>query len=153
MKIAELMRRNVTTCALTDSLDHAASLMWSADIGSLPVVDTAGHPIGMITDRDICMRAHFSGRPLREEQVADAMSQCLVAIGADQSVQQAEEVMRDHQIRRLPVVENGGALVGVVSLTDLARSACENPVRSELIDVARTVQALGAPRDSMSDAA
>ena len=123
MKIAEIMRADVEVCAVGDNLAAAATRMWDADIGCLPVVDDAGHAIGMVTDRDVCMAALTRGEPLHNIPVAIAMSKEVRACPPDATLAQAEQIMRAGQIRRLPVVDAEGALVGIVSLADLARLA------------------------------
>jgi CBS-domain-containing membrane protein len=96
--------------------------MWTYDCGSLPVIDTDGAQriVGMITDRDICMSALFKGRPLNELIVSDAMAKDVKTCRPTDSLSAAERIMRDAQIRRLPVVDNDGALVGMLTLADLA---------------------------------
>jgi CBS domain-containing protein len=64
MKIRDIMSQDVATCREDDSLDRAAQLMWDRDVGSVPVVDGEGRPLGMITDRDICMAAYTQGEAL-----------------------------------------------------------------------------------------
>jgi CBS domain-containing protein len=99
--------------------------MWEHDCGCLPVCATNGETrvIGMLTDRDICMAALFQGRPLRELKVADAMSEDIRVCELDDRPEDVELLMRENQIRRVPVTDSAGALVGIVSLADLARSA------------------------------
>jgi len=123
MKIAEIMRADVEVCAVGDNLAAAATRMWDADIGCLPVVDDAGHAIGMVTDRDVCMAALTRGEPLHNIPVEVAMSKEVRACPPDATLAEAEEIMRSGQVRRLPVVDAEGALVGIVSLADLARLA------------------------------
>ncbi len=76
----ELMNRMVFTCKPSDSLKHAAQLMWTHDIGCLAVTDDEGKAIGMVTDRDLLMGTHLSGRALHEEPVSSAMSKQLAVI-------------------------------------------------------------------------
>jgi CBS domain-containing protein len=123
MKIAEIMRADVEVCAVGDNLAAAATRMWDADIGCLPVVDEAGHAIGMVTDRDVCMAALTRGEPLHNIPVAVAMSREVRACPPDATLAEAEEIMRSGQVRRLPVIDAEGSLVGIVSLADLARLA------------------------------
>lgn len=97
--------------------------MWDNDCGSVPVVDEAGSAIAMITDRDICMAAYTQGRALGEISVASAMSSGLVAVHETDELEVAEALMREHQVRRLPVIDAKRRPVGVVSLSDLARQS------------------------------
>lgn len=122
MNISQMMNREVQTCSVEDCLDAVASKLWDHDIGSLPVVSD-GRVIGMITDRDICMAAYTQGTPLKEIPVYTAMSRVVFSCSPEDSIRKAEQIMRTYQIRRLPVVSQEGELVGIISLTDLAREA------------------------------
>ena len=121
MTIKELMTRPAVTCPNNSTLEHAAWLMWEFDCGVIPVVDDGGRAVGIVTDRDICMAAYTQGRALADIAVGTAMAHHVIAIHADDSVETAEHLMADNQIRRLPVIDGNGKVVGVVSLSDLAR--------------------------------
>jgi CBS domain-containing protein len=121
MNVEELMSRNVQTCAASDSVNDAARIMWEQDCGCVPVVEADGIVVGIITDRDICMAAYTQGRGLMHMNVESAASKNVVTIGKDESLRRAKELMREAQVRRLPVVDSGGRLVGLLSLSDLAR--------------------------------
>jgi len=122
MKIEKLMSRTVRVCAPADSLARAAHLMWEGDLGLVPVVDEQGRPVGVLTDRDICMSALFNGARLEEVPVARSMSHPVATVRQDGSLQEALDLMRERRVRRLPVVDAEGTLVGVLSIADLARS-------------------------------
>jgi CBS domain-containing protein len=125
MRVQELMCRNVQYCSPDDRLDRVAQLMWDCDCGSVPVCAGDGAPrvVGMITDRDICMSALFEGKPLRDLDVSTAMSRQLLACRPSDQPARVEEVMRQRQIRRVPVTDESRKLLGIVSLADLARAA------------------------------
>src|SRR6266404_9489532 len=123
MNVFEVMTRRVYSCRPGDTLATAAGLMWDHDIGCAPVVDVGGRVVGMITDRDICMAAYTRGTRLAEVDVASVMSRGLHACAPEQSVAEAEDLMRLEQIRRMPVVDGGGKLIGILSLADVAREA------------------------------
>lgn len=120
MQVHELMTRSVIGCRTIDTLNDAARIMWEADCGCVPVLDDAGHPVGMLTDRDICMAAYTQGKPLLAIPIANAMASSVVVCRSDDSIATAEELMREHQLRRLPVVGADGTLVGILSLNDIA---------------------------------
>jgi CBS domain-containing protein len=122
MKISELMTRTVQVCRASDTLDHAANLMWDHDIGVLPVVDDDGRVIGMITDRDAFMAAYTRGGALRDIPVEVAMARSVVTCGPDDTDTAIAEVMARHKIRRVPVIDEAHRPVGVLSLNDLART-------------------------------
>ncbi|MCA8973745.1 MAG: CBS domain-containing protein [Planctomycetes bacterium] len=120
MKIRELMSSYVHTCRPQDSLETAARKMWEHDCGALPVVDADGRVGAVITDRDICMAAGMSGSALAELRVADSMSRQLVTCRGDDEVYTALKAMAEHQLHRLPVVDEHDRLCGILSLNDLA---------------------------------
>jgi CBS domain-containing protein len=150
LRAQQLMNQNVHTCGQDDSLEQAARLMWEHDIGAVVVVDDAGRPIAMITDRDTSMAAYIQGKPLAKIRVGDAMSKTLVTAHATASVSDVEEAMREHQVRRLPVVDAQDRLVGIVSQNDLVREAArerETPGKEiTAIEVTATLAAVGKPR-------
>lgn len=121
MLIRDLMSTSVQTCRAYESLNAAAQKMWEADIGAVPVLDDKERVVGMLTDRDICMAAHMRGLPLFEIVAAEAMSRTVVTCAPTDTIAQAEELMRAHAIRRLPVVDQGRHVVGIISMNDLAR--------------------------------
>jgi CBS domain-containing protein len=125
MNIGEVMTRQVRTCRITDSLNDAARIMWETDCGAVPIVDADDRVVAMLTDRDICMAAYTQGKALSEINVTIAASKRLVAAAADDSLHRAEELMRDGQVRRLPVLDADGRAIGILSITDLARHAPE----------------------------
>ena len=117
MNIRDVMTPNPITVSPDDSIQSAARIMRDEDTGVIPVVEN-GRPIGLVTDRDIVIRAVADtgklDRPIREIATTN-----IVAVTPDMSTREANELMREHQVRRLPVVE-GERLVGMVSLGDLA---------------------------------
>jgi CBS-domain-containing membrane protein len=123
MKINQVMTEQLQTCGPGDTLKMAAQAMWDRDVGCLPVCADDGRAVGVITDRDICMHACFQDKPLTELKVKDAMSQHAFCCSADDSLEKAEQIMRDAQVRRLPVVDGNQRVIGIVSLADLANEA------------------------------
>jgi CBS domain-containing protein len=127
MRVEQVMTPQVRFCRPEDSLDHTAQLMWRYDCGFVPVCagDGASGPVGVITDRDICMCAMFRGLPLSQLTVGEAIAdqRQVYVCQLDDSLAEAEELMRRARVRRLPVIDGSGALVGVISLADLAREA------------------------------
>lgn len=150
MNISQVMKADVEICGADDNLAAAASRMWDADIGCLPVLGGGGEVVGMVTDRDICMAALTRGQPLHAIPVSVAMSKEVLSCSPDATLIEAEEVMRSGQVRRLPVIDSDGCLVGIVSLNDLARLAeRETGRRSRDLssqEVTATLAAIGAPR-------
>lgn len=154
MNVGQLMNRTVETCRHEDDLALAASRMWDHDVGCLPVTGADGRVCGMLTDRDICMAAYTQGRPLSAIPVQVAMSKAIFCCGPDDALIEAEELMRSHQVRRLAVVDAAGALVGVISLNDLAREAEREAGRKGRQitgeEVSATLAAVCAPRNTQA---
>ena len=117
MKISEVMTPNPKTVKPTDDIQVAARIMRDEDAGSIPVVE-GGRVVGMVTDRDIVIRAVADGD--FDCTVEDIATDDVVATNPDMSTADAAELMSEHQIRRLPVVDSDDRLVGIVSLGDLA---------------------------------
>ena len=150
MNVASVMTRNVLTCRRESSLSDAARIMWESDCGSVPIVDDDGNAIGMVTDRDICMAAFTRDLPPSQMSVASLCSSGLVAVRENDSVEMAERLMQKHQVRRLPVTDQTGRPVGMLSLADLARHARGGRGGSRLSaeDVVATLAAIGSPSAS-----
>jgi len=122
MLVKDLMTHNVEVASPGDTLEQAARRMEELGVGPLPVCE--GHRlVGVITDRDITVRATAAGCDPRTTLVGDAMSQDVVCCYEDQDVQEAARLMTEKQIRRLPVMSRANELVGIVSLADLAGEA------------------------------
>lgn len=146
-RIRDVMSTRVHSVRTTETLEHAALRMWSSDIGVLPVVDAIGQVVGMLSDRDIAMAAGLRGLRLADLEVESAMSCHVWGCAPDDNLEDAEASMREHQVRRLPVIDNAEHLVGIVSLTDLARAA-NLEVSDHQQAVGRTLHAITTPRRS-----
>jgi CBS domain-containing protein len=154
MIVQSLMTKNPKCCRSEESLKTAAQIMWECDIGSIPVVDREQRVVGMITDRDICMAAYFQDRPLSDILVHQAMASKIVACRPDDDVKTAERLMRDNQVRRVPVIDRDGHLLGMMSVNDLARKAASDrhlssPQVGEAA-VVTTMAAIATPRPMAS---
>jgi CBS-domain-containing membrane protein len=150
MNVAELMVRSVVTCRPEDSVAAAAGQMWEHDIGVLPVVGGDGRVRGMITDRDICMATTMRNQAPAEISVGGVMSTAVFACSPNDALIEAEEVMRSRRVRRLPVIDANGQLVGILSLNDLAREARREQGRAARKlggeEVTETLAEVGEPR-------
>ena len=119
MRVSEAMTADVVTVSPQASLIDAARLMRDSDIGPLPVCEN-GRVLGVLTDRDITVRAVASGKAPESTRVADVMSPEVVSCLDSDDVRRAAEIMQSAQLRRLLVVNSDGRLAGIVSLGDLA---------------------------------
>lgn len=123
MRIEQLMTRPVHCCSEGDTLNTAAQMMWEHDCGAIPVTRPDGTLVGMITDRDICMAAYTRGQCLSEIPVGKVMAKQVFACSPNESIRSAERMMSDKQVRRVPVIDDGRRLVGILSTNDITRHA------------------------------
>ena len=122
-KISEVMSSDVQTISPDATIEEAAQEMRDGDFGLLPVGDEE-QLLGVITDRDIAIRAVAEGRG-PSTPVSEIMSEGVIWVHEDDSIEEAAEIMSDNQIRRLPVVNAEQRLVGIVSLGDFAVDASD----------------------------
>ena len=120
-QVRDVMTSNPTTCEPTATLVDAAKVMAREDVGPVPIVE-GGKLVGIVTDRDIIIRAVAEGRDVTSTTVRDVASKDLVTVTADEDLDRALQLMADNQVRRIPVVE-GDHVVGIVSQADVARAA------------------------------
>lgn len=144
MKISELMSRNPCTVTPDTPVSEAARVMKEQDVGLVPVVERASGTgsgerlVGIVTDRDLAVRHLAAGRTT-DVPVRDVMSSGVRTCGPDDSVDSVMELMGREQVRRVPIVDERGSLVGVVSQADLARKASNDG------KVERTVERISRP--------
>ena len=142
MKARDLMTPQPCCCSPDDSLTEVASMMRDNDCGSVPVVE-AGKVVGIVTDRDLAVRALARGLA-GDATVRDVMTPSPECCGEDDDIHNVERVMSERQVRRVPIVNADGGCVGIVSQADLARATHS---RSNVSDheVAETVARISAP--------
>jgi CBS domain-containing protein len=135
MQIRDILTHDVETVSPDTRIQEVARKMKELDIGAVPVC-SGRRLLGMITDRDIAVRAIAEGRDPRETPVSDAMTDQVIFCYQDQDVEDARQLMEQYQIRRLPVVDEQDQLVGIVSLGDIAvRSDDESATGETLREV------------------
>lgn len=119
MKIRELVKGSVITCTEDEPIECAVVKMYAANVGSVVVVDKSGHPVGIITERDV---VRFLAQEIDlKTPLSHVARKSLVTASPDDSVLSAAVKMVENNIRHMPVVE-GGRLVGVVSIRDVLRA-------------------------------
>ncbi len=155
MKVQDLMSHPAITCHVNDDLNTPAKLMWDHDCGVIAVVRDDGKLAGMVTDRDICMAAHIQGRSLDQILVNSVMAKHVLSAHPDQELGEVERLMAEHQVHRIPVVDEDHRPVGVLSLTDLALESVEPDTRMKngMFKVARTLAAVSRRRAAKQVAA
>jgi len=133
MQISHIMNRNVRVVRPDANVRQAAQEMKSLDVGALPVCDGQSL-LGMITDRDIAIRAVAESKDPQNTRVSDIMSPEVVWCFEDASTEEVAAKMADHQVRRIPVVNRQKKLVGVVALADLATSQEDPDTKADTIE-------------------
>ena len=123
MMAQQLMSEGVCTCSPDDTLEQAAYVMWDWGVSCLIVTDREQRPVGIITDRDIAMAACVHGTGVRTARVASVMSNQELTCSPSTSTSEVEKHMQAAHVRRVPVVDAQGKVVGILSKTDLVRSA------------------------------
>jgi CBS domain-containing protein len=122
-QIRDVMTGNPTTCEPSSTVVDCAKVMAREDVGPIPVVE-GGRLVGLVTDRDIVVRAVAEGRDVQSTTVGDIASKDLVTVTPDEDLDRALQLMAQHQVRRIPVVD-GDRVVGIVAQADVARAADE----------------------------
>ena len=120
--VQDLMTRNPCSIDADKSVVYAAKMLRDEDVGLAPIVE-GDRLVGTLTDRDITIRVVAEGKDPESTTVKDIASINLVTVDPRRDLDEALQLMAKHQVRRLPVVEEGGRLVGVVAQADIARSA------------------------------
>jgi CBS domain-containing protein len=138
MMVREVMTQDVKIASPEDDLQTAARLMQQEDFGILPVGEN-DRLIGMLSDRDITIRAVAQGLAPRDCHVRDVMSPGVKYVYDDDSLEDTAKTMGDLQVRRLPVLDRSKRLVGIVSLGDLAVTK-ERPAGEALKEISETAQ-------------
>jgi CBS domain-containing protein len=124
-KVRDAMTSDPKTVEPDSTVRQAAGVMKQADTGIVPVVE-GGRLVGTITDRDIAIRVVAEGKDVEPTTVAEIASRELVTVDPDQDLDEALKLMAKHQVRRLPVVEEDGRLVGILSQADVAREGADS---------------------------
>ena len=137
--IASVITRNVVVVRPDETLQRAAELMSRLDVGALPVYDGHGL-VGIVTDRDITVRATAYNKRPDETQVGEVMSEQTLSCSEHDEIDDVAQRMGDAQVRRLPVLNREGEIVGIVSLGDLA-------TRQEVEDLDHTLRDISQPSD------
>ena len=136
-KVHEVMTDRPRAVTPETTVSEAAQLMKSDDIGSLPILD--GEQLaGMVTDRDIVIRAVAEGKDPRGMPVREVASRELVKVHADEDLSSALQLMASHQVRRLPVVDDDGRLVGILAQADVAVEAKEKAVGEMVEEISKS---------------
>jgi CBS domain-containing protein len=121
MRIKHVMTKDPSCCVPSDTAVRAATIMRDEDAGIVPVIDNeqSQRVVGVVTDRDLCMTVVAEARDSRAVRVEECMTTSVVTCAPGDAVDKVTELMRENQIRRVPVVNEQGILQGIVSLADV----------------------------------
>ena len=134
--VQELMTRNPCSIDADKSVAYAAKMLRDEDVGLAPIVE-GDRLVGTVTDRDIAIRVVAEGKDPESTKVKDIASINLVTVDPQQDLDEALRLMAQHQVRRLPVVEEDGRLIGVVAQADIARKASESDTGHVVEEISR----------------
>ena len=132
--IRELMTTNPKTVEPSANVVDAARIMKQQDVGPVPVVENGDRLAGIVTDRDIVLRVVAEGGDPQATTVGEIMSRDLATVDPDQPLDEALRLMARHQVRRLPVCEEDGWLVGIVAQADIATELGDDRVTGQVVE-------------------
>jgi CBS domain-containing protein len=146
LRVSDIMTPNPACCTPDSTAREAAALMLDNDCGSIPIVESlsSNRLVGMITDRDLAVRGFAAGKG-PDTRVRELMSESPITSAPEDEVEIVREVMIARQVRRVPVVDNNGTVVGIVAQADIA---LEEGAASDQ-EVGRVVEAISEPRDDL----
>jgi len=152
MRVDQLMTNEVATCGPDETLNDAARIMWERDCGFVPITETGSNRrvVGVVTDRDICIGAYTQGQALGQIPIGAVMSRNVHSCKPSDDLATVEATLRGAQIHRLPVVDDDGHLLGVISLADIAQAAQERGSRRHAVtpaEIGDTVAAIRQRRE------
>jgi len=116
----DVMTPDPACCSPNTTLDQVAKMMVQNNCGEIPIVDSSNRPIGVVTDRDIVCRIVAEGKNPIGHTADSCMTKSVVTVRADATLDEVISTMEEHQIRRVPVVDDGGCCAGIISQADVA---------------------------------
>jgi CBS domain-containing protein len=140
MKARDIMTKDPELCREETLLPEVARLMCEADCGSIPVVDTHGKPVGVVTDRDIACRVVAKGKDALRTRARECMTEAPVRVDAEASVEECCRLLEENQIRRLLVVDEEGVCCGMISQADVALHTSEHQTAHVVREVSKEIR-------------
>ena len=139
MNVKEVMTADPACCTADTPLPEVAKMMKECDCGCIPVVDdmTNKKPVGMITDRDITIRTVAEGRNPMDMKASDAMTANVMTVTPETSLEECCNLMEEHQIRRVAVVDKNGSCCGMIAQADIAVNADSSKTAEVVQEVSR----------------
>jgi CBS domain-containing protein len=133
----DVMTADPACCSPSTTLDLVAKMMVHNNCGEIPVVDTSNRPVGVVTDRDIVCRVVAEGKNPSGYTAESCMTTGVVAVRADASLDEVISTMEAHQIRRVPVVDDGGCCSGIISQADIAIAGAPEKTSELVSEISR----------------
>lgn len=136
MRCSEVMTKGLSCCLPTDTVFAVAQLMKSEDVGSIPIVsDKQTNKLeGIVTDRDLAIKIVAEGRDPKNTPVQEVMTTNVVTCNADDNIDDALNLMEEHQVRRIPIVDGNGQLAGIIAQADVATRMEEPHKTAEMVE-------------------
>ncbi len=122
MKVKDCMCNDICCVTPDSTIKDCAKLMCSHHIGCIPVCDTSSNIVGLVTDRDLILRSIACDKAPNSTPVSEIMTCKVCCCNSETDIKEAEKLMSDYQIRRLPVVDNNNKIIGIITLGDLAKN-------------------------------
>jgi CBS domain-containing protein len=146
VKCGEVMTSDPSCCLASDTVDKAAQLMRMENVGPVPVVSDheSRHLVGIVTDRDLAIKVVADGRDSKGTKVSEVMSNGVTTCRREDDLQQALRLMEEHQVRRIPVVDEGNRVVGIIAQADVATRIDSPRQTAELVEEVSRATAAGA---------
>ena len=133
-KCRDVMTKDPASCAPTDTVIQAAQLMKQHDVGSVPVVESDKRLVGIVTDRDLVVKVLAAGRGVEQATVKEAMTPNPASCREDDDLEQAMKLMKERQVRRMPIVDGAGKLAGIIAQADVATRVNKDAKTGELVE-------------------
>ena len=132
-KCREVMTKDPASCNASETVTKVASLMKQHDVGSVPVAES-DRLVGIVTDRDIVLKVVAAGRNPEQTSVRDAMTPNPVCCKEDDDLEHALKLMKERQVRRMPIVDGSGRLSGIIAQADVATRLNKDAKTGELVE-------------------
>ncbi len=147
MKIESIMTKQPICCSPADTVQRVAQMMRQHDVGAIPVVSdmVSKRLVGIITDRDLCISAMAEGRDPHTTPIANYFTQQVITCSPDDALETCEQKMKEHRIRRIPVVDKQNSCVGIVVQADLARVDKPESFQALIAEISRPTIKRPAP--------
>ena len=134
-KCNEVMTKNPVCCLPNDMVAKVAQLMKSKDIGPVPIIENEQTKklVGIVTDRDLALKIVAEGRDAKSTKAEEVMTRKVVTCRGEDDVQKALDAMSEHQLRRIPVVDNDNKIVGIIAQADVATRVDQPAKTAEVV--------------------